>query len=176
MVHFRKATIKDIEIITTLHINSWRIFYRGIWEDSYLDGPIFKERNAIWKKRFESPKENQLVLIAEKDQSPLGFICGYTNDHPKYGSLIDNLHIRQEHRGLGIGKILISEFAKEVVTQFPSAGIYLWCIEKNQQARIFYDKLTGKIVETVPIKNPDGTFSPCCRYFWDNPNKLIQYL
>jgi predicted N-acetyltransferase YhbS len=105
----RTAISNDAQAIAQLHTDSWRIAYRGILLDSFLDGDILQNRLEIWSKRFAEPTPNQLVIIAEEDGEMLGFVCLYGADDVKWGSLIDNLHVRPDIKGRGVGKFLINE-------------------------------------------------------------------
>ncbi|KAB2932692.1 MAG: GNAT family N-acetyltransferase [Leptonema illini] len=105
----RFATVEDTEAIATLHAESWRTSYRGMLRDEYLDKDVFQDRKDLWMSRLFSPAENQCIILAEEDDELCGFICAFGNDDPRWGTLIDNLHVRQDRKGLGIGKALIAE-------------------------------------------------------------------
>jgi hypothetical protein len=47
--------------------------------------------------------------------------------------------------------------------------MYLWVLKDNQQARNFYQKMSGVAVETTIENNPGGGQSEILRIFWDQP-------
>ena len=106
---FREAKKTDAMAIAHLHAESWRNTYRGMMSDAYLDSDVVAERQVHWQKRFENPASNQWVLVAEKGGELLGFVCNYGADDAKWGTLIDNLHVRPDQKGQGIGKQLIQK-------------------------------------------------------------------
>ena len=58
------ATASDGAAIAMLHAQSWRIAYRGLLADKYLDEDVLGDRTAFWSTRFSAPKpERRLVLI-----------------------------------------------------------------------------------------------------------------
>ena len=162
----RTATPNDAQSIAQLHTDSWRIAYRGILLDSFLDGDIVQNRLDVWSKRFAEPTPNQHIIIAEEDGKMLGFVCIYGNDDAKWGSLIDNLHVRPDIKGRGIGKVLINEAFKWSKLNYPQCGVYLWVYENNTFARAFYSHLGGKEVENHLHENPGGGEANAIRCSW----------
>ena len=50
MIEVREATIDDADAIATVHIDSWRVGYRGIVPDEYLDSEEFAtSRRDRWR-------------------------------------------------------------------------------------------------------------------------------
>jgi ribosomal protein S18 acetylase RimI-like enzyme len=163
---YRKANLTDAANIAHLHVESWRNTYRGMLSDAYLDNTVFAERMEHWQKRFDAPTENQYVLVAEKGGELAGFACVYGADDAKWGSLIDNLHIRPDLKGQGIGKQLIQKAFDWARENYPQQGVYLWVFEENHAARGFYESLDGKNVERVLHHNEDDTEGYALRYAW----------
>ena len=171
----RLASKRDANAIAILHANSWNLAYRGIFSNEYLDGPVEKERLTTWKKRFLVPSKQQLVWVAEDDDKILmGFICLFLNSDPVWGTLIDNLHIRGDLKRKGMGTSLMEWAAKWLLINESDTKIYLWVLEKNNRARVFYDALQGKSVETRLELQADGSRVPAIRYTWESPQILLE--
>jgi ribosomal protein S18 acetylase RimI-like enzyme len=166
MVTYRLAQDTDAARIAALHAQSWQTHYAGIWTAAYLDGPVVADRLAVWQERFQQPRENQHIVIAEASHLLVGFACTYFNEEPLYGTLLDNLHVATQVQGQGIGKKLMQLAAEAALRQYPEAKFHLWVLEENHAARKFYERLGGENVETTSCENPDGTYSPACRYVW----------
>ncbi len=163
---YRKANKNDAANIANLHAESWRNTYRGMLSDAYLDGDVFIERQIHWQKRFDNPSENQYVFVAEDDDQLAGFVCVYGADDAKWGSLIDNLHVRPDLKGQGIGKRLINEGMNWARENYPECGVYLWVFEANLPSRQFYEVMGGSNVERVLHHNEDDTEGYALRYAW----------
>ena len=163
---YRKATLKDAVAIANLHAESWCNTYRGMMSDAYLDGDVFTERQTHWQKRFDAPTENQYVLVAENEGQLLGFVCVYGADDAKWGSLIDNLHVRPDLKRQSIGKQLIQKAMVWAQEKYPNQGIYLWVFEANMPSRGFYEAMGGTHVERVLHHNADDTEGYALRYVW----------
>jgi GNAT superfamily N-acetyltransferase len=165
---FRTATTNDVKAIATLHADSWKIAYRGILSDEYLDGGVVENRVEVWSARFQNPKETQHIIVAEEEGRLKGFACIFANEDARWGALIDNLHVAPHLKGRGIGKKLIIKAADWVRTHYPGSALHLWVYEKNVAARAFYDKMSGKNVERQLHDNPDGSSAYALRYVWED--------
>jgi len=162
----RVATSADAPAIAELHAESWRATYRGSLRDGYLDGEVGAERRALWAERLAHPAGNQHVLVAEDDGDPIGFACAYGCDDDRFGTQLDNLHVRRDRHGGGVGARLIAAVAAWCVTVHPGTGLYLWVVERNAAARRFYDGLGGVDAGGDLWVPPDGTQVPVRRYVW----------
>lgn len=165
-VRLRDATGDDASAIAALHAESWRSAYRGALRDDYLDGAIVRERTAVWCERLGEPAANQRVVVAEEPARLLGFACAYGNDDERWGTQLDNLHVRPDAHGHGTGTRLVAEVAAWCRTAYPGAGLYLWVLEQNHPARRFYERLGATDQEGDVWLPPDGGTVKTRRYVW----------
>ncbi|HUK30041.1 MAG TPA: GNAT family N-acetyltransferase [Candidatus Acidoferrum sp.] len=173
-VNVREATKDDVSAIARLHAESWQSAYRGILSDDYLKAEVFHERFAVWQDRFgSSPATPMLLLVAEIDSSIVGFACVFLDEDPTFGSLVDNLHVTPTLTGQGIGRRLLSESARRVLSGGSQAGIHLWVLEQNLKARGFYEKTGGALVGSDIHSMPDGHRFVALHYFWPDPRTLL---
>lgn len=163
---YRLATPTDAEAIAALHAQSWRQSYRGILTDAYLDGDIFADRRAVWQGRLTEPAPNQFLLVAEAEGTVRGFVCAFGDDDPRWGTLVDNLHVSQTVKGLGIGTALLQRVGEWVKAHREHPGFYLWVFEKNHGARRFYENRGGENVEQAVKDNPGGGQALAFRVAW----------
>jgi ribosomal protein S18 acetylase RimI-like enzyme len=173
-VQYREATEHQAHAIAALHADSWRRHYRGAYLDSYLDGDILSERRERWTIRLTPPRLNQLTVCAEMDGDVVGFSHILFDHDPRWGALLDNLHVRSDLKGTGIGTRLLSMAAEELVRSRPSQALYLWVLDQNTAAQAFYDARGGTRMETTlrgPF--PGGGMAVGHRYFWPDPQRLI---
>jgi ribosomal protein S18 acetylase RimI-like enzyme len=87
---------------------------------------------------------------------------------------LDNLHIRPDARGRGLGRQLMAEAAAWVLEQRPDSSMHLWVFEQNRQAVGFYESLGGERVERVVKAAVDGNYVVSLRYLWRDLNRLAQ--
>ena len=60
---------------------------------SYLDGDILVDRIAVWSERLAPPTANQSTTVVEIDGELAGFVHTIFDEDPKWGALVDNLHV-----------------------------------------------------------------------------------
>jgi GNAT superfamily N-acetyltransferase len=163
---YRTAYSNEADKIAQLHTQSWQKAYRQILSDDYLDNHLAADRLAVWRARFANPPTNQQVFVAEEAGILIGFVCLYKNDDPKWGSLIDNLHVLSAYQGKGVGNRLMDLAAEWVKTHSAVPHYYLWVYAANTAARLFYEKIGGQNVESEEHDNPDGSRALIMRYVW----------
>jgi GNAT superfamily N-acetyltransferase len=170
---FRHARASDENAIAALHADSWRHAYRGLLPDAYLDHDVFADRAALWRQRFGEPEPQiaTVTIVAERDDGIVGFAHSVADDDPKWGTLLDNLHVRVDTQRLGIATRLVAESARWVQEHAASPGLYLWVLEGNARARRFYDTLGGRITGRG-LSSEGGGSATCLRYSWSRIDVL----
>jgi len=172
-MQIRDATLSDTDVIAALHTQSWRNTYRGILNDNYLDHAIVDERHALWQQRMASPPANQRVMVAVQEEKIIGFSSMLGNEDEQWGNMLDNLHVIAEHKGQGLGVLLMRETAKWFQQHYPDKSMYLWVLEKNENARRFYERHGASNAESEIWAAPDGCALPVFRYVWQDFSVLL---
>jgi ribosomal protein S18 acetylase RimI-like enzyme len=143
----RPATEEDADLIAAIHASSWRDAYANILAPEFLNGAIEADRLALWSQRLRDRSTTQLINVA---CDPAGlvqaFVCSYCDFDPIWGSLVDNLHVRPETRGRGIGERLFRDAAGQLSASAARPGLHLWVFEANVAALRFYERLGGRVV------------------------------
>jgi GNAT superfamily N-acetyltransferase len=141
--------------IALLHVDSWRRHYRGAYADSFLDGDVVADRRSVWSARLAAPADSRTV-VAEDDERLVGFIHVVFDQDPRWGSLVDNLHVVHERHRAGIGTALLAHAARAVIEHARAGGMYLWVLEQNAAAQQFYRARGARHVETAAVSPPGG--------------------
>jgi ribosomal protein S18 acetylase RimI-like enzyme len=177
--------------IAHLHADSWQRHYRGVYSDAYLDGEVFDDRLAVWTERFALRNPDHITIVADDHGTIVGFVHVMLDEDPKWGALVDNLHVAHTHQRLGIGSELMAAAARVVLERTPSAeetqpeatqetepestsrGVHLWVLEQNRPAQAFYESRGGACVERASEEAPGGGAIIGLRYVWSDPAALL---
>ena len=172
----RDATQSDGPRIAALHAASWRLTYRGLLRDEYLDGDLVVERNRLWAERLAAPEPRQRIVLAEVGPQLAGFACAFGSADPEMGTMLDNLHVGYEFQRQGIGARLMSDIVSWCRAEVPEEGLFLWVLEDNAKARRFYEHLGATKVGADVWHSPDGGAIPSLCYAWTRLAPLMQAL
>lgn len=167
-MYFRLATTSDTERIAQLHAQSWKTAYRGLLSDEYLDHRVEADRLTVWHERLTKPAANQWTLVAENQNGELlGFVCAFGNKDERWGTYIDNLHVRPDLKGQGLGRQLMQQVADWSIDAYGQPKIHLLVLEGNLPAIAFYDRVGGRRQDTFTELGHDGHDIRVCRYVWE---------
>jgi GNAT superfamily N-acetyltransferase len=198
-LRLRTAGPNDAEAVALLHADSWRRHYRGAYSDSYLDGDVMTDRRAVWSARLAAPVGTETILAeydygdeAEDDGEDgagaesgaganaglIGFVHTVFDADERWGSLVDNLHVRHDRKRTGAGRALMIRAAAGVVEHAMTKAMYLWVLEQNTAAQQFYQALSGACVEKAQVPAPGGNpanlngLPNCLRMAWPDASLL----
>ena len=171
-MNLRTANALDAEAIAALHTASWRSAYSSVLSTDYLELSVSAERKAVWKQRLAAPKANQYVVVAEKEAAVVGFGCAFVDEHAEWGSYLDNLHVRSELQGRGLGTALVTNIAQWCELQVPGRGLYLSVNQDNIRAQQFYLRLGARNTKAGVWNAPDGSRVPTYWFVWGSTAPL----
>ena len=172
-MQFRDATAQDAEGVAQLHADSWRRHYRGAYSDAYLDGDVVADRRAVWAERLAAPASDRSTIVVELDGRLIGFVHTRFDDDPKWGSLLDNLHVTHELQRSGLGTLLMAASARSVLECAASPSLYLWVLEPNTRAQAFYGARGGTCAGREERTSPSGDDIVALRYVWPDAATLL---
>jgi ribosomal protein S18 acetylase RimI-like enzyme len=166
-VIIRPAIEEDAALIAAIHAASWRDAYADILAADFLNGPIEADRLAVWSERLRDRPAAQVVNVA-CDRAGLvqAFVCGYSDADPVWGSLIDNLHVRPQLRGQGIGERLFRDIASQLSATASSSALHLWVFEANVAGLRFYQRLGGRVAGKETSEIPAAGGKAVLRVHW----------
>jgi GNAT superfamily N-acetyltransferase len=143
-VIFEKATTKDIPFII-----------KGINEIYKIEKQPSDKRSVLEKKIKIQIKQKQ-IIVAKIGEKTIGFLeflfskkepygINYDDEKEKY-CWVNNMYVKKELRGLGIGKLFFKEL-KKICKDKKIKRIMLDVFEVNENGKKFYKK-TGFKQET----------------------------
>ena len=139
-MNIRKATINDLNKICDLNNELFEL------EIANYDSTLVREwpYTKYGIEYFTDMINNDYVIIAEDDDSVVGFLAGSINKQKSYELVqygeIDCLYIKEEYRGKGIGKKFIDTF-KEYCKSYNVDNFKVVASFKNKKAINFYHKM-----------------------------------
>lgn len=102
------------------------------------------------------------TVVAEKDGRPVGFALFFHNFSTflgKPGIYLEDLFVRPEARGLGVGKALLAFLAKLAVER--GCGRFeWWCLDWNKPSIEFYKSMGAKPMDDWTVYRVDGQALP----------------
>ena len=141
-MNVRSAEPGDEAAIAEVHVLAWRVAYRGILPDAYLDGLSVTSRRDRWRQvltELEPPARGAFVAL--EGLGHVGFVhfCPSRDldAGPEVGE-ITSIYVHPDHWGEGIGRCLVQRAVDSLgVAGFSSAT--LWVLDGNARARAFYE-------------------------------------
>ena len=136
-MQIRLATEHDLPEVAAIHVASWQAAYRGLLADDLLDGLSVEGRIPAWQSWYADP---QATLWVADDASGVAGFCKRVWSEPGEVAEITHLYLQPRCYGRGIGSPLLAAAVEATRSEFPSAVLFLWVLEKNRRARHFYER------------------------------------
>jgi ribosomal protein S18 acetylase RimI-like enzyme len=153
VIEVRDAVIDDADALATAHIDGWRVGYRGVVPDEFLDAEEFassrRDRWRAWTWQAAMPESRMFVVTIHGRVVGFGQIGPeHIGAMPTFGSPIETggergevygFYVHPAAWGSGAAAALMSrceEFLRD--EGFPSA--ILWVLRDNPRACAFYEK------------------------------------
>ncbi|HCF29262.1 MAG TPA: GNAT family N-acetyltransferase [Cyanobacteria bacterium UBA11049] len=130
---FKRAEMSDMEILME--------FIREFCEVDHHPFDDFSVRVALTK--IVSDDSLGRVWLIQRNSEAIGYIVltfGYSLEYRGREAVIDEIYIRESHRGRGIGKRAI-EFVEEVSPSLEIKALHLEVERENIAAQYFYRKV-----------------------------------
>lgn len=135
MFEIDKMKPDEVPEVAQIYEDGWKVAYRGIMPDDYLAGV----RAEQWIPLLTEFPDASLVLRVDGRPVATATI-GPARDESRAGwGEIMSIYVRPEYVGKGYGKTLL----RHAVTVLRGRGfdrIYVWTLEKNRNARAFYER------------------------------------
>jgi GNAT superfamily N-acetyltransferase len=145
----RPATADDLPLIAQ--------FIRDLAAYEKLSDEVRFDQ-AVLGDRLFGARPYAEVLIGEIDGSPQGFALFFHNFSTfegKPGIYLEDLFVRPEARGSGLGKALLSRLA-QITVERDCARLEWWVLDWNEPAIGFYKSLSAKAMDEWTTFRVDG--------------------
>ena len=148
---------KDIEQVEKIITEDWKIAYKGIIDDEYLKNLDYKDKEKSIREKYQKQKS---IVLEE------GYIKGYSRfgknrDEEKELGELYALYVKADEIGKKIGERLLRKTA-DILSKRGYKGMVIWCLEKNKNARKFYEKMGGKLYKTRNIEIGNKKYPEVC--------------
>lgn len=141
----RVATIRDVNAIARIQVQSWRAAYRDILPNEFLASLSERKHQEFWAQMIE--EELGDCVIWEQASQVVGFAnLGRILDVRSTGGKHLELYVIYfipELYGSGEG----TRFWKEIEAGLEADCVWVWCLERNRLGRRFYEKNGFSLVE-----------------------------
>jgi len=145
----RHAEKKDVGLIRSL-IRDLAEYEKML--DEMVATEELLEKHLFGKKRFVE------VVLGYYNDVPAGFALFFHNFSTfvgKPGLYLEDLYVKPEHRGKGLGKALLAYLAKLAVER--DCGRYEWCVLNwNEPSLKFYKMLGARVMDEWLIHRVTG--------------------
>ena len=156
---------KSIRFATVDDVSKILDFIKGIAEYEKMSDQVIATEQLLREQLFE--KKNAEVIFALEGETEVGFALFFHNFSTfmgRAGLYLEDIFVKPEYRGLGYGKMLITELAKIAVER--GCGRMEWCcLDWNKPSIDFYRslgaismdewttyRLTGEALENISKK------------------------
>lgn len=167
------AVAEDAALLADLHLRSWRVAYRGVLPDAYLDGNCAAQMHDKWQQRMAAPAGEYVICIARVDGEAAGFVCLQPGFLPEQGIYLDNLHVLPAWQGGGLGKLLLAWAAALLQRHWPGQALLLHVLDDNQPARQVYRRLGGMETKLPDEVMADGVQVKVSQVTWQDVPALL---
>jgi ribosomal protein S18 acetylase RimI-like enzyme len=134
----RVAGRDDVDQLTAVFLDCWRISYAQVMPASLVAGMTSQQAWSMWADALKRP--GQTIVAATEDEPPhtvLGFV-GFQLLADAAG-YVSSLYVSPNLQGGGVGRLLLSEAEKELRNSGARTA-RLWVFEDNAASRAFYVK------------------------------------
>lgn len=146
MFQIRNATVKDCLGIAETQVDSYRTTYAGLFPTAYLEHITYAEQEQDWIRLLSSDTKDILSIAISEENQVIGYVLARAQPdiYPGFDSEIIALHVRQPFQRKGIGKALLDNAIKSLIT-FECGSVMLWTLRGNR-IRQWYEKLGGQLI------------------------------
>ena len=138
-VNFILATENDVMTIIELRKQVWTTTYRGIYPDNMIDDFDYTWHRDKELQRIRNPQ--YVICLIKKDNTKIGYLTIRKTNQV----IFQSLYIVEEYQHQGIGRQAFG-FVDKYCKENGAESFICHCVPENWNARLFYEKMGGKLV------------------------------
>jgi GNAT superfamily N-acetyltransferase len=163
----RRAEVGDAAAIARVNVGSWRVAYRGLIPQDYLDRLDVEERREVWARGLATSRwPASGTFVAEAEGGVVGFAhIGPSPDDdadPAVGA-VWAIYALATVWGTGVGRALM-DASLAGLAEAGYAQATLWVLDTNARARRFYEAAGWRPDGTTQVDSTRGFPLPELRY------------
>ena len=137
----REVVLADADALGRVHVEAWRVGYRGMMPDAFLASLDGAARAARWRELLGAPKEGRRRLVAIDDTATLvGFaMVGPARDEAGDRGELYAINVTPAAWGTGAATALLAA-ATRALAELGHREAILWVLRANARARRFYQR------------------------------------
>jgi L-amino acid N-acyltransferase YncA len=136
---FRRAGTADAAEICRVHVATWKVAYRGLVDDDYLDTLETTQHVDGWKSRLRSSKAGRTVIALE-GKRVLGFVTYGPARHESKAEGVGelySLYVDPKVWGRGVGAALYAR-CRAGLREAGFGELIVWAMQGHEQSQGFY--------------------------------------
>ncbi|MBQ8748980.1 MAG: GNAT family N-acetyltransferase [Clostridia bacterium] len=160
----RKMQKTDVNILADINIRGWWMSCSSFMDKDFLES--LNPYDKACKLLSDFDKSN--IIVAESENNVVGY-CKYVFNSELTNFLdadgeIEKLYVEPTLSNSGIGTFLFKSII-EIFLSKNKHSLVLWCFEDAKQAKLFYQKMGGKIVYKEMRKIGNREYMDLCFMF-----------
>jgi ribosomal protein S18 acetylase RimI-like enzyme len=170
MINIRFATSDDARAIAHIQVETWRLAYRDIVDDKFLDTFSEDDRTDRWTEIMTRPEQTTFVAEVE-GHGVVGFANGGSerNGREDFRGELCGLYVLPNWHRQGIGRRLVVTFGRWLMDSCFDT-MMVWVLADNP-CRRFYEGLGGRLVGEQEIRIGEQVLDEVA-YGWDDVTVL----
>lgn len=139
MTDIRHILPDDGALVGQIHAETWKIAYRGIINDRYLDNLSASRWEEGVAQKIADGEWRGFGAVSGGNLAGCTFYSGARDEYKTGWGEIISLYVLPRYWGCGIGFALLNQ----VIGGLNAMGFdkcYLWVLSKNKRAIVFYER------------------------------------
>lgn len=133
----RPARRGEAAVIAAVHVASWRVAYRGLLPDEYLDRLSTEDRLPFWEELLAAPLEPGHHLLVVEDQR--GEVAGFAIIVAAEPAELRAIYLHPDAWGRRLG-LALHDHALAVLAEAGCESVELSVHPGNERALRFYER------------------------------------
>jgi ribosomal-protein-alanine N-acetyltransferase len=149
----REGAARDLKRITEIKVGSWTDTYGSLLEPQVLRPFLDRRKQLAYLRRAIALPTTTLLVANDPSGLVSGFALAYLEADAE--PWLESLHVDGEHRGLGIGTLLMRSLAARLQARGYSS-LRLGVIVGNVGAARLYERLGATLTGVEPVSWAPG--------------------